>query len=128
MQNIKSLTGGDEIGGMKIHTTLIMTTNSLFYYDDLNDYVRPDRLRRVVVVPTVLERDGPNVDSVPLHQESLDELVQFAIRTRIKHKRPPIRSDALLATLFQARYKDALELICFDEEAALHECMTATML
>ena len=128
MQNIKVLTSGDEIDGMKVHTTLIMTTNELFHYEDMSDYVRPDRLRRVVVVPSVVERDGSNIDFAPLHQTSLDELVQFAVRTRIKHRRPPMKPDVLLASLFQSRYKDALEIVCIDEGAALFECMTATML
>ena len=128
MQNIKVLTGGDEVNGVKVHTTLVMTTNRLFHYDDLNDYVRPDRLRRVVVVPSVAERDGANVDFPPTDQQSLDELVQFAVRTRIKHKRPPVRPDALLASLFQSRYTEALELVSIDTEAALFECMEATML
>eukprot|EP00957_Ditylum_brightwellii_P068795 5222498-Ditylum_brightwellii.AAC.1 len=57
MQNIKLMTGGDEAHGMKVHTTLVMTANKLFHYSNLNDYVRPDRSRRVVVVPSVAERD-----------------------------------------------------------------------
>ena len=128
MQNIKVLTGGDEVDGVKVHTTLIMTANKLFHYGDLNDYIQPDRLRRVVVIPSVAERSGVNADIPPLHQDSLDELVQYALRTRITHKRPPLRVDALLASLFQSRYTEALEVVCIDEEAALYECMTATML
>ena len=57
----------------------------------------------MVIIPSVVERNGPNTDVAPLHQESLDELVQFAVRTRIKHRRPPMRPDALLASLFRSR-------------------------
>ena len=75
MQHVKVLTGGDEFNGIKVHTTLVMTLNKLFHYRDLSTFILPDRLRRVVVVPTVEERIGVNVDSTPLHQESLDELI-----------------------------------------------------
>lgn len=128
IQNVKSLTGGDAVDGIKVSTTLVTSVNKLFRYESQVDYTQPDRIRRVIVIPTVVERDGVNVDNAPLFQNSLDELVQFAIRTRIKHKLPPLKADALLATMFQDRYKDALELITIDYEAALHECMTATML
>jgi hypothetical protein len=103
MQNIKALTGGDEVNGMKVSTTLIMAVNALFRYEDQGQYTKPDRVRRVVVIPTVHKRSGSDSESTPLHQDSIDELVQFAMRTRIKHKKPPLRTDALLATLFQAR-------------------------
>lgn len=128
MQNIKVLTGGDEVDGMIVHTTLIMTANKLFHYDDLNQFVQPDRLRRVVVIPSVEERDGVNADIPPIHQDILDELVQYAVRTRIMQKRPPVKVDALLASLFQSSCIEASEVVCIDEEAALYECMTATML
>lgn len=97
MKNIKVLTGGDEINGMKVYTLLIMTASKLFKYDDLNDYFRPDRLRRIVVVPSVVERQGTNIYFAPLHQESLDELIQFDVRTKIKHRRPPLKVNALQA-------------------------------
>lgn len=128
MQNIKIMTGGDEVHGIKVHTTLVMTVNKLFHYNDLNDWIRPDRLRRVVVVPSLESRDGDNVDIPPLYQDSLDELVQFALRVRIRHTRPPMCPDVVLTSLFQDRYKEAMELICIDKSAALHECMSATMM
>jgi len=128
MQHVKVLTGGDEFNGIKVHTTLIMTVNRLFYYGDLSTFIMPDRLRRVVVVPTVNERIGENVDSIPLHQESLDELIQYSLRIRIRHKRPPLKTDALLATLFQARYEEALAIITIEYGAPLHQCMAATKL
>ena len=77
------------------------------------------------MVPSVVKREGTNVEYAPLHQENLDELVQFVIRTRIKHRRSPMNPDTLLASLFQRRYKEALEVVCVDEDAALHDCMTA---
>ena len=128
MQNIKQLTGGDEVNGMKIHTTLIMTANELLRYENLRQLIRRDRMRRLAVAPSVIERGGDDSDCQPLDQDSLDELVQFAVRTRIKHKRPPLTPDALLATLFQARYTEALEMVYIDETADLCECMEATML
>jgi hypothetical protein len=113
---------------MKVSTTLIMTVNTLFRYEDQSEYTKADRVRRVVVIPTVLEKVGSDSESTPLHQDSVDELVQCAIQTRIKHKRPPLRTDALLATLFQARYTDVLKIVCIDYSAGLWECMTATLL
>ena len=128
MQHVKVLTGGDEFNGIKVHTTLIMTVNRLFHYRDLSTFILPDRLRRVVVVPTVEERIGENVDSTPLHQESLDELIQYSLRIRIRHKRPPLKTDALLATLFHARYDEALAIITIEDGAPLYQCMAATNL
>jgi hypothetical protein len=128
MQSIKSITGGDEVDGMKVSTTLLMTVNNLFRHDDQKEYTKPDRVRRVVVIPTVSRRCGSDSESIPVHQSSIDELVQFAIRARIKHRRPPLQPDALLATLFQDNYKEALELVYIDHDAALWECMTATSL
>ncbi len=128
MQNIKALTGGDEVDGMKVSTTLIMTVNTLFKYENQSEYTRPDRVRRVVVIPTVAKRLKSDSESTPLHQSSIDELVQFAIRTRIKHRKPPLKTDALLATLFQGGYRDVLEIVYIDCSAGLWECMTATLL
>ncbi len=128
MQHVKVLTGGDDFNGTRVHTTLIMTVNRLFQYNDLSTFIHSDRLRRVVVVPTVEERSGENVDALPLHPGSLDELVQYSLRIRIRHKMPPLKTDALLATLFQARYKEALEIITIEVGAPLYQCMAATNL
>ena len=128
MQNIKALTGGDEINGMKVSVTLLMSVNNLFHYEHQSNYTRTDRVRRIVVVPTVARRDNDNSDLPPLHQDSIDELMQFAIRTRIKYSKPPLRVDALLCTLFQNRYKDALKLITIDYTANEIDCMVATQL
>jgi hypothetical protein len=54
--------------------------------------------------------------------------MQFAIRTRIKYSKPPLRIDALLCTLFQDRYKDVFKIITIDEDANEIDCMVATQL
>ena len=108
------MTSGDEVYGIKVHTTLVMIANTLFHYNNLNNYIRSDRLRKLVVVPSLESRDSDNIDVPPLYQDSWDELVQFAIRIRIRHTRPPMYPDTVLVSLFQDRYKEVLELVCID--------------
>ena len=59
IQNIKGLTGGEKVDGMSVSTTLVMTVNDIFKYERQSDYTRKDMVRRITVVPTVMERNTP---------------------------------------------------------------------
>ena len=65
------MTSDDEAHGVKVRFALVMATINLFHYNDVNDFIRPDRLRRVVVVHSVTGRDSDIIDVPPLHQDSL---------------------------------------------------------
>ena len=53
MQTVKVLTGGNTTEGIKLSTTVICSMNKLPHYDKMSDYTRADRVRRIVVVPTI---------------------------------------------------------------------------
>jgi hypothetical protein len=45
IQTVKAITGGDDVGGMKVSTSIVCSTNELFMYKDVRDYTRADRAR-----------------------------------------------------------------------------------
>ena len=67
----------------------------------MRDYIKPNRLRRVVLITTLLETSGENIDFTHMNQDSIDDLLHFALRSKFKHSRPPLRTNALIPTLFQ---------------------------
>ena len=56
VQTIKKCTGGDVTEHGNISVTCVMSCNKLFKYDDMSEYTTCDRIRRMVVIPTVTQR------------------------------------------------------------------------
>ena len=52
VQTVKHLTGGDQIHGVKLSDTVLCSMNTLPVYKVVNTYVKPDRIRRIVVIPS----------------------------------------------------------------------------
>jgi len=128
MQTIKVLTGGDTTEGIKLSTTVICSMNKLPHYNKMSDYTRADRVRRIVVVPTVDKRKSKDNDMLPVDTQSLNNLIVLAIITRIKYSMPPLSPECVLYTLFQSRATEAFELVEVNPYSTLMKCMAATMI
>ena len=127
MQTVKECTGGDEGDYGKVSVTCIATTNSLFTYPVTADYTRPDRVRRVVVVPTVSSREGPDDNFNEPSDDQKRMLCSLALQARLKYDiKPPLTTISLLMTLFQEKFKYALSILVIDSAASGVECYIAT--
>lgn len=127
MQTVKEITGGDQGSSGIVSVTILVSVNRLFNYEFMEEYTASDRTRRVNVVPTVLQR--ANKRDLMLRDttsEEKSELIAMAIATRYKYDKPPLTTMAVLMTLFQAKFKYALSIVCIDEEASLMENYAAT--
>jgi hypothetical protein len=72
IQTIKYLAGGDQIHGVKLSTTVLCSMNTLPVYKAVNTYVKPCRIRRIVVIPSVSNRQGTDIDTtLPVYPDSL---------------------------------------------------------
>ena len=127
MQTVKECTGGDEGNHGKVSVTCIATSNSLFTYPVTADYTRPDRVRRVVVVPTVSSREGSDDNFTDPSDDQKRVLCCLALKVRLKYDmRPPLTTISLLMTLFQEKFKYALSVLVIDNNASGVECYAAT--
>ncbi|KAG7358006.1 hypothetical protein IV203_014593 [Nitzschia inconspicua] len=127
MQTVKELTGGDEGPYGKVSVTSIMSCNKLFKYDAMNEYTRPDRIRRVVVIPTVTNRRTENRHYEEGSDNDKAQLIAMSMAVRIKYDmRPPLSARAVLMTLFQAKFTYALSLVCIDDKSTVPENYAAT--
>lgn len=129
MQTIKALTGNDmSDGGVRVSVTIVATMNKLYHPVVMKDHVRADVIRRVVVIPTLSKRSSQDTDSVPIDHSSLQELVRWSIRTRIRYNMPPLSALAVLHTLYQGRHDEVLQVIEPYDSASISDCLSATML
>lgn len=128
IQTIKALTGGDKTDGVAVSTTILSAMNRLPHYNDMASYVKADRVRRVVVLPTVLKRTTSDIDSAPIDNTNLTMLLTLGILMRIRHSMPPLTTNALLQTLFHNRVKEALDIVRENRNATRFECVVGTML
>lgn len=129
MQTIKALTGNDMgEGGVRVNVTVIATMNKLYVPQKMSDHARADIVRRVCVIPTRLTRSSEDVDTLPIDQTSLEELIRYSLRTRIRYSLPPLSPDAVLYTLYQGRYKHIRCTIEPCMSATLGDCIAVTLL
>jgi hypothetical protein len=74
----------------------------------------------------VVVRSLEDSDDVPIpDRENMDQLMAFAIRTRIRYSQLPLKADAMLCTLFQGNSVRAVGVIILDDYATDIEEMTA---
>jgi hypothetical protein len=128
MQWIKILTGGDNFNGMSVSVTLLAGANELALYKNMSEFTRADHVRRITVIPTRQSRNTSDNSQLPMHSGSLNELLQFAIRTRVRFEYPPLSPKAMLCTLFQGRYVEAMQIVDIVPNASVLECLMATVL
>lgn len=128
MQTIKALTGNDMAeGGMRVNVTVVSTMNRLYIPKRMQDQARADITRRVVVVPTKLTRKSQDVDTLPIDQKSIEELILLSIRTRVLYDSPPLGTKALLHTLYHGRYAQISLTVEEYQNATVWDCLAATM-
>ena len=127
VQTVKTITGGDAGSKGVLSKTMIASCNELPKYKIMNNYVRNDRTRRIVIIPTVSERLLGNRNYIPEDLTSKSLLVSAAILVRLRcDTKPPLTRNALMHTLFLGRIKDAERLIKYDDNATFIECYNAT--
>jgi len=127
MQTVKLITGGDQSDYGKVSVTMVTSANVLPNYAKMSDYTRPDRTRRVTVVPTVMKRNTEEAIFKDPDNDTKLRLLSHCIATRIKYDlKPPLSPRALLMTLFQDKFKTALSMVRIDEDSSLLECYIAT--
>ena len=80
-------------------------------------------------MPTRDKRDSKDDSTtLPLGSESTNQLLQFAIRTRIIYRIRPISTGSLLCTMNMGRYNQALSIVEIDDESNIEEYMQVTMI
>ena len=107
MQAVKTLTGGDKVQGVTLSTTILCSMNAMPVYDDMSSYVKPDRIRRVVVIPSVKKRETEECTTLPLNSDGLNRLVGLSLVIRLRYALPPLTAECVLYTLFQHRVTEA---------------------
>ena len=80
-------------------------------------------------MPTRDKRDSKDDSTtLPLGSESTNQLLQFAIRTRIIYSIPPISTGSLLCTMIMGWYNQVLRIVDIDDESNIEEYMQVTMI
>jgi len=128
MQAVKTLTGGDKVQGVTLSTTILCSMNAMPVYDNMASYVKPDRTRRVVVIPSVKKRQTEECTSLPLNSDGLNRLVALSLVIRLRYALPPLTAESVLHTLFQHRVEEAEALVVLKDKTSVAECVSATML
>ena len=128
MKTIKALTGDDMADGVSVSVTIIGTSNHLPRIKSVAAHVKPDRARRLVMVPTVTKRHMDDVSTIPIDSDSINQLAYLSMVVRISYDKPPLATSALLYSLFLNKIGEALQLICVDDKASRMECVSATMI
>lgn len=127
IQTIKLLTGGDVSERGIISVTTTMFANKLHSYDNMWEYTRSDRTRRIVVVPSVTVRTVPDAIRVPSSKEDLLPILAGAIRIRAMYsEKPPLTLTSVLHTLFMDGAKDAMSVVKRSDNASFMTCLCAT--
>ena len=94
----------------------------------MTDYVKPDRTRRVLVLPTVSKRTSVDSDDLPVDSASVNELLCVSMITRVKYNAPPLSARCVLHTLFHGRTDEALSMVVIKPDATVPQCIASTML
>ena len=100
--------------------TTFIIIRELFYCTDTNP-------KYILSFPTKVKRNGQDIDSLPVDNESLEELTRFAIRTRINYDMPPLSAKALLLSVYHGRYGEVNNVVQPKKRATRTEYMQATM-
>ena len=128
MQTIKALTGNDTAdGGMRVTVTVVATMNTLYSVSSKPEHVRADIIRRVSVIPTLLQRESEDIDVLPIDKSSLEELARLMIIKCLRYSMPPLDQYAVLLTIYQGRFKDLEGVLEPYDDASLGEGMAATI-
>jgi peroxiredoxin len=68
---------------VSVSTTIVCSMNTLPRHIDMASYIKADRVRRIVVVPTVEKRSTTDVDNVPVDTDNLTILSAVSMAVRI---------------------------------------------
>jgi len=129
MQTVKEITGGDETSHGRVSCTAVMSLNKLFNYEFMSEYTRSDRVRRVVVVPTLTHRQNRDSSQKPASENDKMMLIATCIGIRLKYDgKPPLTTTALIMTLFQTKYSFVFHLVEIDSDSSIVENYVATRL
>jgi hypothetical protein len=126
---VKILTGVDKVEDVSVKVSILASSNYLPILStdaDVAAYVKPDRLRRIVVVPTVTSRDSLDVSEIPCDQDSINHLAYISMIARAIYDTPPLNPIVVLQSLFLSKYKDALKFVNIKLNASRVECICAT--
>ena len=105
-QSIKCITGGDSMYNVRVECNVLACMNTLVTNTSPGTYVKPESLRRVMVVPTVNERTTTDRTSIPTSEDDVKELLAGSVATRLYYEKPPMEINALIATIFQGLHHD----------------------
>ena len=119
VQCIKSCTGGDVSEYGEVSMTMVMFSNRLHRYEDMHEYTRSDRVRKIVVVPTEKVRTVPNASVIPDSDADLKPLITRSIAMRAEYdEKAPLSIYGLMCTLFLDLADDAYKVVEPMEDAS----------
>ena len=66
-----------------VSVTVMGTTNQLPINSNASDHLKPDRICRLVIVPTITKRHVNDVSGVPIDSEGINQLTYLSMVVRI---------------------------------------------
>ena len=111
IRTVKSLTGEDVRADISVSVTTVATTNNMPDNRHTAKYMKPIRICRLDIVPTVLKRRSQDISFLPLDPKGISQLAYVPMVTRIKYDKPPFTLVSLLYTLFLKRAGEVLNIV-----------------